>query len=148
MSYSRLSRTWGAAVVMTMMALPAAAQTLGLAPRHEMPAWRVLLALLFCCLLGFAGALALRHRLKAGADARMPGLAGQALARILPLFRIKPGTKTDTPSRLQVVETVSLSHQVDVSLLTCDGATILMVTSQQGAFVVNPDTPQKGIEPS
>ena len=44
---------------------------------------------------------------------------------------------------MQVVETVRLTNQVDVSLVECDGDAVMIVTSPHGAFVVNRDAPSK-----
>jgi len=132
-----------AAAVASLLSSAVVAQTLGQAPHHEISAWRVLLALLTCCVLGFAGALALRYRLKTGGHQPASVAGASAMASLAQIFRLKPKAETNANSRLQLLETVNLSHQVDVSLLSCDGATVLMVTSAQGAFVINPDSLQK-----
>ena len=142
-SMSRAMRAVGAAVALSWLSLPVCAQSLGLAPRHEISIWRVLLALAFCCLLGFAGALALKYRLKNQTPNIKTFFNGRPLRDLLPAFRWKPKAGEAVPSRLQVVESVSLPNQVDVSLVACDGAVVMIVTSPHGAFIVNPDKPVK-----
>lgn len=126
--------------------LPARAQTLGLAPAHDISPWRVVGALLFCCVLGAAGALALRYRLRGTASrpraaARGRGLAAVDWRQAMAGFALKTRTATKEVGRLQVVETVRLGYQVEVNLLECDGKSLVIVTSPQGAFVANPDAP-------
>lgn len=119
--------------------LPACAQTLGQAAGPEISWWRIIGAFLFCCLLGIAGAFALKYRM------RRQGVAGKPVAfdpRVLSgLFEMFQGKadKGEGEARLKVLSTVRLSYQVDVSLLECDGKTVMIVTSPQGAFVINPD---------
>ncbi len=124
---------------LAVTSLPVYAQTLGQAGSPEISWWRIIGAFLFCCLLGVAGAFALRYRM------RRQGVAGKPVAfdpRVLTgLFEIFQGKadKGEGEARLKVLSTVRLSYQVDVSLLECDGKTVMIVTSPQGAFVVNPD---------
>ena len=40
--------------------------------------------------------------------------------------------------RLQLVETLRLSHQIDICLVSCDGAEFLVAASAQGATTINP----------
>jgi len=120
----------------------ASAQTLGLATGPEVSWWRVIGALVFCCLLGAAGALALRYRLQGRrpAAARInPQTLSQLFAGLD--FRRRPADAAAV--RLRVIETVRLGYQVEVSLLECDGEGVMIVTSPHGAFVVNRDAPVK-----
>lgn len=138
-SMSRAIRAVGAATAFSWLSLPVCAQSLGLAPKHEISIWRVLLALVFCCLLGVAGALALKYRLKNKRPNIKTIFSGGQLRNLLLTFRWKPKTGEAVASRLQVVESVSLPNQVDVSLVACDGTVVMIVTSPHGAFIVNPD---------
>ena len=121
-------------------AWPVHAQTLGLAPSHDVSPWRVVGALLFCCLLGAVGAVALRYRLHGkppmvGKSYTSPWL--QLIAGFSP--RAKPvGTGAE---RLKLVETIRLGHQVEVNLLDCDGRRLVVLTSPQGPLVVHPEAP-------
>lgn len=121
-----------------LIATSLAAQTLGQAHEPEISLLRVIGALLFCCLLGAAGALALKYRLR-GRPSPGRGLDGKMLSQLVAGLSFR-ATATDAPdARLRVVETVRLGYQVEVSLLECDGGTVVIVTSPQGAFVVNRD---------
>jgi hypothetical protein len=128
---------------------PAFAQTLGQASGPEVSWWRVIGALVFCCLLGVAGALALKYRMRHQA---MPGKSVPFDPRVLnglfQAFRGKSDKNENSDSRLKVVSTVRLSYQVEVSLLEADGKTVMIVTSPQGAFVINPDAPSTPGTPS
>ncbi len=132
----------GAILVVWTTAGPALAQSLGLAHDPDISLWRVAGALLFCCLLGAGGALALKYRLQ---GKKIPqrsfdtGALGQWLARI---GRTSP-EPDGSPERLKVIATVRLSYQVDVSLLECDGTPLVIVTSPHGAFIANSNAPTK-----
>lgn len=140
---SKAVRHVGVTVAFSLLSLPVCAQNLDLAPRHEISVWRVLLALVFCCLLGIAGALALKYRLKNQRPNAKTIFSVRRLRDILPAFRLNAKGSEAAPSRLQVVESVSLPNQVDVSLIECDGTVVMIVTSPHGAFVVNTDGPAK-----
>jgi len=88
----------------------AQAQTLGQAAGPDIPVWRVLGALLLCLGLAVGAASALKTRLR-GAT---------------PIFG-------DARRRLQLVETVRLSHQVDICLLTYDEREIIVAATPHGA---------------
>lgn len=134
---------------MAFVALPACAQTLGQASGPDISWWRVIGALVFCCLLGLAGALALKYRMqRQGMTAKPVRFDPKALSGLLDMFRATPAPETGEASRLKVIATVRLSYQVDVSLLESDGKTVMIVTSPQGAFVVNPDAPPSRGKPS
>lgn len=128
-------------------AFPACAQTLGLAPNHDVSPWRVVGALLFCCALGAAGAFALKFRMRRAAPVARGG-AKLDWRRLVGDFRLGTRAAEDGTGRLKVVETVRLGYQVEVNLLECDGKGIVIVTSPHGAFVANPDGPDKTGGPS
>jgi flagellar biogenesis protein FliO len=90
------------------------AQHLGQASDTAVPFWRVAGALILCLALAFAAAFLLRNRL------RLPGaLAIGASDR-----------------RLQLIETLRLSHQVDICLLRWDRKDFLIAATAQGATVL------------
>jgi flagellar biogenesis protein FliO len=91
----------------------AAAQKLGQAPDTDVAWWRVLLALGLCLALAVGAALVLRTRMR--------GVA-------------RPAPKAGR--QLQLVESMRLSHQVDVCLLACDGEQLLVATSPQGVVLL------------
>lgn len=130
-------------------AWPVHAQTLGLAPDHDISPWRIVGALLFCCVLGALGALALRYRLYG----KIP-IAGKTKANANPWPQLIAGLSLRTKpastgtERLKLVETVRLGYQVEVNLLDCDGRSLVVVTSPHGAFIANPDAPDGIGKPS
>ena len=133
---------WVAIALVSLAGRPAQAQTLGLAHGPEISWWRVVAALVFCCLLGGAGALALRYRLRG----RKPDIRlfnAESWRHLIAGLGIKSKATDEAPSRLKLLQTVHLSYQVDVSLLECDGAIVMIATSPHGAFVVNRDAPVK-----
>jgi flagellar biogenesis protein FliO len=94
----------------------AMAQHLAQADSPDIAWWRVVGALVFCLLLGVLAAFALRKRLRGGA----------------PVFGA-------AAKRLRLVESVRLSHRVDVCLVECDDRTYLIATSAQGAVSLAAD---------
>jgi hypothetical protein len=109
--------------VSTMMAAlllagPAFAQRLGQGEGAEVPVWRVLIALLLCLGLAVAAAFVLRRRLGG------PGPAGFGRTK-----------------RLQLVETLRLSHQVDLCVVACDGGEFMVAATPHGATLIKPDLP-------
>ena len=98
----------------------ALAQTLGQAVNPEVPWWRVFGALLMCILLAVGGAFALRSRLGLGLGLglRMPIIVGS------------------DQRRLRLLETVRLSHQVDVCLLRWDDRDLIVAATPQGAVLL------------
>ena len=105
------------ALVLTLLlgAAPALAQRLGQGTGTEVPVWRVLGALALCLALAVAAAYLLRRRL----GGSLPLTMGRS-------------------RRLQLIETLRLSHQVDICLISCDGAELLVAASAQGATTINP----------
>jgi hypothetical protein len=90
------------------------AQHLGHAQDADIAPWRVAIALIVCLALALAGAFALRWRLRAG-----PAMFATPVER-----------------QLRLVETLRLSHQIDICLLECDGRRVLVATTAQGALVI------------
>ncbi|HYF22974.1 MAG TPA: hypothetical protein VD929_06215 [Caulobacteraceae bacterium] len=109
-------------------ASPAWAQQLGQAQGVDVPLWRVLGALAVCLSLAVGAAVLLRRRLVQGGA--LPRL-GPGLPRLLDLR-----TDQTDARRLELLETVRLSHQTDVCLLRCDGREFILSTSPQGAILV------------
>jgi len=107
----------------------AAGQTLAQGGGAPIAWWRVFGATVLCLLLGVAGVLAVKAR-RDGVPPTLAMLDLRALTRLR--------TQPSEPRRLQVVETVRLAHQVEVSLLTLDDAQVLIASSPHGAFVVTP----------
>jgi len=110
-------------------ASPAWTQQLGQAQGVDVPLWRVLGALVVCLSLAVGAAVLLRRRLVQGGAS--PCL-GPGLPRLLDL---RPDQNDSR--RLELLETVRLSHQTDVCLLRCDGREFIVSTSPQGALLVS-----------
>ena len=103
-----------AVIFVTATGGDAMAQTLGKAISPSLPWWRVFGALLFCLLLALGGAYALRARL----GLRMPSvMAGDQ-------------------KHLKLLETVRLSHQIDICLLRWDGRDLIVAAGPQGATLL------------
>jgi flagellar biogenesis protein FliO len=115
----------GGAAFLLLAAAPAGAQRLGQGTGTEVPIWRVLGALALCLALAVAAAYFLRRRL----GGSMPLTMGRA-------------------RRLQVIETLRLSHQVDICLVACDGAEFLVAAAPQGVTTIGtgPPAPSAGKE--
>lgn len=95
---------------------PAIAQ-LGGAPDDGVSLWRVLFALLFCLGLAVAGAFAIRAR-----------LGGRAL-----ITRARAGA-----NRLDLEESLRVSPQLQVAIIRCDGARILIAATPSGTPALLP----------
>lgn len=117
-------RIAGAAFLL-LAAAPAFAQRIGQGTGTEVPVWRVLGALALCLALAVAAAYFLRRRL----GGSLPLAIGRT-------------------RRLQLVETLRLSHQIDICLVSCDGAEFLLAASAHGAATIilalppSPATPE------
>jgi len=109
----------GAVAAALLTGAPALAQRLGQGDGTEVPIWRVLGALAFCLALAVAAAILLKRRLTGPARAAFGG------AR-----------------RLQLVESLRLSHQIDLCVVSCDGAEFLLAATPHGATLINPDLPR------
>jgi len=138
----KVTYLWWAGALSCLVSGSASAQTLGLASSPEVSWWRVVGALVFCCLLGGAGALALRYRLQ-GQKAHVRTFDAKTLSQLFTGLNFRRLPADGAPARLRLIETVRLSYQVDVSLLECDGVGVMIVTSPHGAFVVDRDAPAK-----
>lgn len=92
----------------------ALAQHLGQGEDEGVSALRVVLALALCLALAAAGAFALRSRL---------GTTG---------FKWRP-IRAD--SRLELLQSLRLSHQIDLSIVRCDDQELLIVASQHGVQI-------------
>jgi flagellar biogenesis protein FliO len=102
-----------------MAGAPALAQRLGQGTGGEVPVWRVLGALAFCLALAIGAAFLLRRR-----------LGGPVRATF------------GRDRRLQLVESLRLSHQIDLCVISCDGAEFLLAATPHGATLINPDLPR------
>lgn len=120
-----------AALLVLALAQPAMAQTLGQGASTDVPWLRVIGALILCLSLAVGGAYALRSRLGGGAPP-----AG------LKRWREALGLTEAAPRRLQLIETVRLSHQIDICLLRYDGKDLLIAASSQGAQVLGGGEPE------
>ena len=94
---------------------PALAQQLGQGGGNDVPWWRVIGAFLVCIALAVGGAFALKSRF------RGPVIPGFGQAR----------------RRLQLIDTLRLSHQVDICLFKCDDTDFLVAATPHGAIVLN-----------
>ena len=103
-----------APLVFAFAAAPASAQRLGQAAGSDVSLWRVLLALAFCLALGVGAILLLRRRYRG--------------ARPLAFGRER---------RLQLVENLRLSHQVDLCIVSRDGREYLITASPHGVTVID-----------
>lgn len=109
----------------------AQAQTLGQGPESVVPAWRVAASLAVCLILAVAAAFALRARLR--------GAGPHAKIDLLGLLRPHP----PSARRLELVETLRLSHQVDVCLLRCEDRRFLVAAGPSGATLLSELAPDE-----
>ena len=96
----------------------ALAQKLGGAPSTDVSWLRVTGALLFCLLLAAAAALVMKGRLRG-----TPFSSG-----------------TEGERQLRLVESLRLSHQVDVCLIECEGRRLLVAATPQGLVMLGDKT--------
>ena len=114
MRRARLSRgAWICAAVALSPGL-AAAQKLGGAAEADVSWLRVAAALLLCLGLAVAAAVVLRVRLRG------------------PLI-----FKTHPAKQLRLIETLRLSHQVDICLVGYDDKQVLLASTSQGALLIS-----------
>jgi len=119
-AYRRAAAGAGAAAAALLLAAPAAA-SIGQPGDAGVSLWRVAGALLFCLLLAAGAAFAMRARLRGS----LPPLRGQA-------------------KRLKLVESLRLSHQVDLCLIDLDGRELLVAATAQGArLLLHREAPQE-----
>jgi len=97
------------------------AQHLGQGMDDGLPAWRIVLTLLFCLAVAIAAALVLKRRMGGGL-----------------VFRSR------TSQRLQMVECLRMGSQVTLCIVACDGEDLLMSVSQDGASLVRSLRPSSG----
>lgn len=93
----------------------AAAQSLGGGGDAGVPAIRVVAALIFCLLVAVGAAYALRSR-----------------PEILQALNV-----TRNKRRLKLVESLRLSHQIDLCIVSCDGHELLVSASAKGVEVLD-----------
>jgi len=124
------SRTLLAGAMLVALCAPhaALAQKLGQGGDDGISLWRVMAALLLCLALAVAGALALKAR---------SGGAAWPLRFILP----RAGRQA---RRMQIVESMRLSHQVDLYIVTCDNRDLLIAVNSQGAQILERLGPHDG----
>src|SRR5437868_10619943 len=101
-------------LLMALAGAPAAAQRLGQGAGTDISIWCVILALLFCLALGGAAIFVLRRRFR--------GVRPIAFGR---------------ERRLQLIENMRLSHQVDLCIVSRDGQEYLIAASPQGVTLVD-----------
>lgn len=126
---SRRAVILSTAVLWTLAASAAAAQTLGQGDDTDIPWLRLIAALLLCLGLAAGAAFALDRRLKGGS-----GLDGLRLTGLLQRFRL-PAAEPRR-ARLTDIETRRVSTQVTVSVFKCDGRDFLVAASAQGQLVL------------
>ena len=104
------------------VASPALAQTLGQGQGVEIPWWRVLGALVFCLGLALVAAVLIKRRLGGG-----------------------PALFSAAPRRIKLVESLRLSHQIDLCVIHYDDQELLVAAGANGAALLStkpkPDTP-------
>jgi hypothetical protein len=108
------------------------AQSLNQTSGIEIPWWRVISALIFCLLLAVGAALAIKVKLQGGEaiNASFWRQPGQSLK----LF-------DGGPRRLKLIETLRLSHQVDICLVKCGDGDFVVAATPHGAFIVHNSSP-------
>jgi hypothetical protein len=103
-----------AGIALTMLHMPAEAQTLGQGAMDDVSPWRVVAALLLCLMLAVAGAFALKAR------------GGRV--SFFPLA-------TKRRRRLELIESLRLG-QAELCLVMCDGREMLVLASSQGGSLI------------
>jgi flagellar biogenesis protein FliO len=106
-------------VLLAVSAQPALAQRLGQGADDGISTWRVVAALLLCLGLAVFAAYAMRSR-----------MGGLPLLSSIRLSGVRPAR------RMQLVETLRLSHQIDLCIVACDGQQLLVAASTQGATLL------------
>jgi flagellar biogenesis protein FliO len=113
------SRPAAALAAICLISAPAAAQRLGAGVAEpDIPVWRVLGALVICLMLAGGAAFALRKRL----GGAVPAAKGRE-------------------RRLQLVETLRLSHQIDVCLVRCGEDEFMIAATPHGASLIRAPAP-------
>ena len=109
---------------------PAFAQTLGHGSNLDVSYGRVVAALLLCIALAAGAALALRHRL--GAGAKKP-LGTDRLTWASGGRRV--------PRHIELLDRLRVSPQLEVCLLRCEGRRYLIASSSAGTVLLDKDWP-------
>jgi len=104
----------GMSGLMLAMSCPAIGQTLGQGRDTATPMWRVLGALVLCFALAFLGAWVIKARFQG--KILVPGL-----------FRLPARVRPER--RLLLHETLRLTPQNSLSIVSCDGRELLIATS-------------------
>ncbi len=115
-----LARAVAGVCLVPLLVAPALAQTLGQGGDDGISTWRVVAVLILCLCLAVFAAVALRARLGSGKLPSFFGAARQA-------------------RRLQLIETLRLSHQIDLCIVACDGREMLVAASARGARLLQPE---------
>jgi hypothetical protein len=111
-----LAFSGAALAIPLLMAGPCTAQVIGKGGDDGISLWRVAAAFVFCCLLAGCAALLLKRKYGGVALLRLPS---------------SPGRK------LYLVESLRLSHQIDLCLVRCDGEDLVVAASAQGAVLLS-----------
>ena len=102
------------AAALAASSTPLLAQRLGQGTGSDVPVLRVIGALALCLGLAVIGAYLLKRRL-GGPIVRMPGSA----------------------RRLKLVESLRLSHQIDLCIVECDRGEFIVAATPHGATLIN-----------
>lgn len=105
------------------------AQPLGQSAELHIPWWRVVGALSICLALAVAAAFSLKWKLSR--DPSQPIAPAWAA-----LFTKSIKTLGGDARRLRLVETLRLSHQIDICLIRCDRREYIVAASPQGGYLV------------
>lgn len=123
-----LARRWilragATALAVALWSAPAFAQKLGQGADDGISLWRVFAVLVLCLALAAFAAFTMKARMGGG----------------LPQFF----TRVRGDRRLQLVETLRLSHQIDLCVVACDGRELLVAASAQGVQLLQ-ELPKAG----
>ena len=108
----------------------ALAQQLGTSAATEVPWWRVVGALTICLLLAVAAAFSLKWKLAKG-PSPLPAPAWASR------FTESIKTLSGDARRLRLVETLRLSHQIDICLIRCEDREYVVAASPQGGYLID-----------
>lgn len=127
----------GAAALLAcaFVATPVLADTLGGAKDPPIAWWRVFAALLLCLVLAVGAALALRVRMR-GLPASRPAAKASLTELAAALWRKLPSGGNVEPGELQLLESIRLSHQIDVCRIRFRDEDYLVAASAQGLVLL------------